>query len=245
MTLQVVEILGRAVQGMSRPFLCRCNDGELYYVKGRNTDRRSLVCEWIAGKLGRTLGLPIAAFDIVEVPAELVGIAGAVLEADDLGAGPAFASRKVEIMEIMASTVAQVPQQQQCDVLAFDWWIRNNDRLLTATGGNPNLFWKPGSGELVVIDHNQAFAPDFDPNKLLDYHVFSGVRDAVFGDMLQREHYTEQFAEALIHWADITAAIPEHWHYIDPEMTLPVSFDIDDFRATLERCQREDFWHTP
>lgn len=65
-------------------------------------------------------------------------------------------------MELTISTVREVPDGIQQDVLVFDWWIHNGDRLLTERGSNPNLFWNPASRELIVIDHNQAFDPDFD-----------------------------------------------------------------------------------
>ena len=65
MSLEIVEIMGRAQQGVTQPFICRGEDDQVYFVKGRGAGRRSLICEWIAGQLGRLLGLPIAPFGIV------------------------------------------------------------------------------------------------------------------------------------------------------------------------------------
>ncbi|MEW5824691.1 MAG: HipA family kinase [Pseudomonadota bacterium] len=36
-----VEIIDRSEQGMTRPFICRGEDGFVYFVKGRGAARRS------------------------------------------------------------------------------------------------------------------------------------------------------------------------------------------------------------
>lgn len=140
MTVEIVEIIDRSTQGMTRPFICRGDDGAVYFVKGRGAGRRSLICEWIAGQLGQRLGLPIAPFEIAEISAALLAIAPRD-DLADLGAGKAFASRKLEATELNLSQIPMVPAQEQCDVLAFDWWICNSDRTLGDRGGNPNLLW--------------------------------------------------------------------------------------------------------
>ena len=43
MTLEVVEIIGRSKQGFTKPYICRCDDGEIYFVKGRSATRRGLI----------------------------------------------------------------------------------------------------------------------------------------------------------------------------------------------------------
>jgi len=241
MTVQIVEIIRRSEQGFTRPFICRGEDGETYFVKGRDAGRRSLICEWLAGQLGRELGLPLAPFDIVEVPAELLA-AGAVPELADLGAGPAFGSMHRESMELNSATVEQVPRGLQRDVLAFDWWVRNPDRTLTEQGGNPNLFWDPASEELIVIDHNQAFDIDFDRKNFLEYHVFSDQVAAVFRDIATRSDYNHRFATALGSWDRIRSSVPEVWFFSDSEQTVPVDFDLDAVHRWLHEFQMPDFW---
>lgn len=39
MPLTIVEIIKQAEQGLSSPFLCRGDDGDLYFVKGRASFR--------------------------------------------------------------------------------------------------------------------------------------------------------------------------------------------------------------
>ncbi len=243
-TVEIVEVLRRSEQGMTKPFICRGDDGEIYFVKGIGATRRGQICEWIAGKLGLALGIPVAPFTIVEIPEDLLDL-DVGLDLTDLGAGPAFGSLRQEVMELTASTAMEVPEPVQQDVLAFDWWIRNGDRSLTEKGGNPNLFWEPGHRQLVVIDHNQAFDSDFDAKEFLGYHVFSGQQIKVFGDMLRTVEYNQRFLSALDDWHDICHSLPEAWKYSDLEMTIPVDFDLEAAYELLKSCEREDFWTTP
>lgn len=244
MTVQIVEVVRRSQQGVTRPFICLGDDGEVYFVKGTGAGRKSQMAEWIAGKLALALGLPIAPFEIVEVPEELIE-PDSRLELNELGAGPAFGSLRQEVMELASSAILDVPDQLQRDVLAFDWWIRNEDRLLTARGGNPNLFWHPDSHELVVIDHNQAFDADFDPENFLDNHVFAGCQRQVFSDMHRRPEYNERFAAALDGWQKIQETIPPEWLFADLEKTVPTDFDLDWAYELLARHVCDDFWNTP
>lgn len=241
MAVQIIEVIRRSDQGLTRPFICRGDDDEVYFVKGLDAGRRSLICEWIAGRLGVALGLPVAPFEIVDVPTELLH-AGGGLNLADLGAGPAFGSRRREVMELNAATIELISDDVQRDVLAFDWWIKNPDRYLTERGGNPNLFWDTSVGELVVIDHNQAFAPDFEPEIFRDLHVFAGQANSVFRDIARRAEYNQRFADALADWECIRDSLPEEWHYIDPEMSIPVDFDLNSAHERLREFREPDFW---
>jgi len=178
------------------------------------------------------------------VPEELIEL-GAGLELSDLGAGPAFGSLRQEVMELTGAAVMDVPAALQQDVLVFDWWIRNGDRLLTEKGGNPNLLWEPAALELVVIDHNQAFDPQFNPEVFLKYHVFVDQCHQVFGDTLRRREYNVKLSSALDGWQEIRQTIPAEWFFADPEMTVPVDFDLDAAYQLLNTHQRDDFWDTP
>lgn len=117
--IEIVEVLRRSEQGMTRPFICRGDDGEIYFVKGVGAGRRSQVCEWICGHLGMAFGLPVAPFEIVHVPAELLAVDSA-LKLSDLGAGPAFGSRQQHVTEITMEAAKEVPDCLKRDVLLFD-----------------------------------------------------------------------------------------------------------------------------
>ncbi len=133
--------MGRSEQGITRPFICRGDDDNTYFVKGIGAGRLSQVCECIAGNLGVELGLPLAPFEVVHVPVEL---AEANPDYRDLGAGPAFGSLKQTIMELNYAGIDLVPDELQRNMLAFDWWIHNDDRMLSESGGNPNLYLGTG-----------------------------------------------------------------------------------------------------
>lgn len=240
MTIQIVEIMGRSEQGITQPFICRGDDDNTYFVKGIGAGRRSQVCEWIAGKLALELVLPIAPFEIVDVPIELIE---GNPHYDDLGTGPAFGSLKQTIMELNYAAIDRVPDDLQRRVLAFDWWIRNWDRMLSETGGNPNLFWEPEDEQLVVIDHNQAFDPDFSQENFMKYHVFSRQCHDLFGDALYMESFKKEFQLAFKKWQEICDNIPQEWHYLDTDMSTPANIQLDAIFNILNRCNTENLWN--
>lgn len=242
MTVEIVEVLERSEQGRTRPYVCRGDDGEVYFVKGGSATRKGLVAEWLCAEMAWHLGLPIAPYAIGIVSEELItaDISGWLRE---LGAGAVFASRCVQAVELTDVHRDRVNRELRRDVLAFDWWIRNGDRSLTTSGGNPNLLWNPaGEGSLVVIDHNLAFDASFSAEEFADTHVFSDELPALFSDFVARQTYVERFRRALFAWESSCAKLPSDWRYIDPERTIPVGFDVADFRSVLDRATEASFW---
>ncbi|MDP2883127.1 MAG: hypothetical protein Q8N89_16295 [Azonexus sp.] len=157
--LTIVEIIKQADQGLSSPFLCRGNDGALYFVKGRASGRASLWAEWLAGHLGQAFGLPIPPFCIAEVPAALIRECPPELR--PLGIGPAFASRKVKDVQWLElagtprinkalqrdavfgdlaeqaryadrMTTALSVWDEACDKVPLEWWWENDEQDLPA-----------------------------------------------------------------------------------------------------------------
>jgi hypothetical protein len=240
-TVEIVEVIDRSSQGVTRPFICRADNGQIYFVKGSGSGRRSQVCEWVAGNLGRNLGIHVAPFEIVQVPEELLENSEGT-ELSELGVGPAFGSCKQTVMELTFAGIKEVPPQTRNDLLLFDWWIHNEDRKLTEKGGNPNLFWEPGAERLVVIDHNQAFDLDFSAENFIKYHVFKDQVFALFSDWDLRNQYNRQFEDVPKHWDSICAEIPEEWKFVDPEMTVLANIDLDSMRELLERYKNDEFW---
>ena len=243
MTTQIVEIIGRSTQGVTQPFICRGTDDAIYFVKGFGAGKRSLVCEWVAGNLALRLGLPIAPFEIVDVPDMLIQL-GSRSDLRELGAGLAFGSRKLFLSEFNLSNLVQIPIAVQRDVLAFDLWIRNADRTQTLRGGNPNLFVDQEKNALVMIDHNQAFEFefDFDFNTFTQSHVFHRQLSALQGDWVEQEGYRDKFMKALASWPEICNTLPDAWRFIDVEQTLPLELTAEKMLQTLLRCQNENFW---
>src|SRR6266853_1328908 len=95
MTIRITEVITRSTQGITRPFLCRGDDDLLYYVKGNFAGRKALCAEWIAGRIGQRLGLPIPPFANVSIPDEII-LYSAREDIRDLGAGIGFGSQKIE-----------------------------------------------------------------------------------------------------------------------------------------------------
>lgn len=242
--VEIIEVIRRADQGVTRPFICRGNDGNIYFVKGKGASRRSLLCEWIAGKLALLINLPIAPFVIVDVPEELLAFS-AGLDLSDLGAGPAFGSRECGVTELAFSRIHEIPQNLQYLVVAFDWWIHNEDRTLSFEGGNPNLFWDEAERQLVVIDHNQAFDIGFNAASFVDHHVFHQQFHILQADLAAQNELRHIMHQALRSWYAIIQSVPCEWWYIDEEMSVPVSFDTTQILQLLNRITDPDFWKAP
>jgi hypothetical protein len=241
MSLEIVEILGRSDQGMTKPFICRAENNEIYFVKGRSAGRRSLLCEWIAGCMARRFGLAVAPFEIVDVPQELIELSSRA-DVGDLGAGPAFGSNRMQLTELTVSNVLEISQQEQIDVLAFDWWVRNGDRNLSNHGGNPNLFWDMLNQELVVLDHNQAFDDDFSVENFAELHVFRDVRYSIARDLVTQAQLEARFEQILVDFDGICDTSPPEWWFIDAEQTVPVNFDRRQVKLALEARKGNEFW---
>lgn len=218
MTIKIREIISRSDQGITRPFLCRGDDGHLYYVKGACAGRKALISEWLAGHIGKRLGLPIPDFTLAVIPRSLVE-GSARDDILELGSGIGFASRRVENADELAYLyVSQIDQQLRAKILLFDWWTANGDRTLSEHGGNPNLLWVHRDHKAHVIDHNLAFE-ETALQEFWSQHIFAS----------QRGLWTEQFRQettpvmkaafgGLDEW---WKQIPKDWTEVESGITLP------------------------
>lgn len=237
--VQIVEVLGPAEQGKSTPFLCRGEDGHRYYVKAGQTNRSSLWREWICAHLAQALGLPLPPFALVQLPPALIDELPRDWRA--IGALPAFGSREqphTTWFELgMAHRVTPALQQ---DVLVFDWWVRNTDRLR----GNTNLLWDTASDSLVVIDHNLALDPSFTVADFLDQHVFAEQWAALMQDIVTQVQYADRLQQVQSAAQRALALAPQEWLWENPEFDIPTRFDRTEALRVLERCATPDFWRT-
>lgn len=234
--LEIIEILRPAEQGRTMPFLCRAEDDQLYYVKGKSAGVRGQFCEWVVAHLAKSFGLPIPPFCQVRVPEELLAESPPSHQA--LGAGIAFASlARTQAQWFENSFVSEVPQDLRRAVLAFDWWVRNSDRIFD----NPNLLWSPGSKELVVIDHAFAFDDDFWPTIFLQYHVFRDDWESIVSDPAQQKVYKDKMLTAIEEWADACESGHTVWSVKgagDAEELLDCAAAL----AILEGCKKDNPW---
>ena len=245
-TVTVVEVLGRSEQGMTKPFLCRGDDDRLYYVKGRGAGLHSLCCEWIAGQLARMMGLPLPDFAIAEVPSALVEGSDRP-DIRELGAGLVFASARLETAREITWTEAQAcPEELKALVLLFDWWVNNEDRILSPLGGNPNLLMTAdaeGRNHLWVFDFNLAFDPDFSEGRFRENHLFSKLLQE--WPLGFRERIEPLLQAALGQLNGLFASLPKEWLHLEADETLPVQLDQKLVSVLVARAFTEPdaFWN--
>ena len=231
----VIEVWERTEQGMTRPYRCGADDEHSYYVKSRGAGWRSLVCEWVAGRLATQLNLPIAPFAQVQVDEGFESILG--LRGDhDLCAGMAFADHT---RDFEPALLVRCSPGFRRDLVAFDWWVRNADRTLGAISGNPNLLWNTETEAPVVIDHNMAFDTGFDAALFMQTHIFRTDLEMISGDMLLRADYERRFTALL-------AGFEAIWDGTASELVVDEDghprFVPDEFLAVLARVNQPDFW---
>ncbi len=242
MPIEIEEVLKRAEQGATRPYICRGVDEKLYYVKGKGAGYESLVKEWIAGALARRMGLPIAPFDLVHVPKELYDL-GRNINLGALGSGLFFGSEHItESNELSILNIEAIATELKRDIAAFDWWIMNGDRTLTQAGGNPNILWSERTNLPVIIDHNLAFDYGVTLNSQLASHVFAGSLAEICDDPLLQAGYRQRFDQAMSELPNIIGDIPGRWHYVDDHETMEIAFSIEAVEAILQRHQMRAFW---
>lgn len=237
--LQIVEVISQSEQGKTLPYLCRGDDNALYYVKGQQTNRSSLWAEWICAHAAQAMGLAIPPFQLVQVDEDLVAELPRELQA--IGCLPAFGSLvnpRAAWLEL--ALIDSIPEAVQRDVLVFDWWVRNTDRL----EGNTNLLWDADRQSLVVIDHNMALQADFDVEEFLRHHVFAKQWDAIVGDLEVRDGYHERLAIGLAAAREAAKAAPEEWLWENSELDVRCRFNVDQALATLARCTTPELWRT-
>jgi hypothetical protein len=254
--ITITEVLRRADQGRTEPFVCRADDGHTYYVKGRHAGYRSLCCEWVAGRLARAAGLSVPEFTMAHVPLALVEQSERA-DIGQLGHGQVFASLQVDgAREMTWQDTQNLDDRVLNQVLFFDLWVQNEDRTLSALGGNPNLLIAHGNEmrtgsvreclnpQLWVIDFNLAFDTAFARSTILEHHVFA--------DRLLRQGWMPGFLEEMrVALSALLANVPlyfselpQEWLYLDGDDSLPVHLDLDQITHTLSLPLREPeaFW---
>ena len=221
-------------EGGSLPGLVEADDDGLYVVKFRGAGQgpRALVAEWLAGEIGRALGLPVPEIVTVDVDAslgdaepdeelqELVHRSGGLnLGLDFLPGALTFNPGASPIVDPHAAAA----------IVWLDAFTTNPDR----TAGNPNLLvWH---GRTWLIDHGAALYvhhtwrdPDAHAERPFERsrdHVllpFAGPIDAADAGLAAT--LDERLFERLV------AAIPDLWLPDDPTVG-----GADDQRAAYVR----------
>ncbi|EGU40879.1 hypothetical protein VII00023_08094 [Vibrio ichthyoenteri ATCC 700023] len=231
----IERIIRKMNQGQTGPYLCVGDDDNQYIVKGPNTTYQGLIHEWVCGRLGKVIGLPVPHFDIAYVD-------GSLLEYGryELSEGYWFASRYEE-------NIQDVPYQRLADLdvnglkllFLFDYWIKNGDRNLTEHGGNPNLFIRSDLRSFIVLDHNLAFDPDYEDNfhNLKNLHVGSSAWFSEQRSLFDPNTYEELLERCFGELNSIIDSVPKEWVECCAENGV-----FEDIRVTLSRFRTQAFW---
>jgi len=224
-------------EGGSLPGLVEADDDGLYVVKFRGAGQgpRALVAEWIAGELGRAMGLTVPDLVGIEVDASLGDaepdeeIHDLVEASDGLNLGMDFLPGALGFNRAVASPVAPIDPEFAADVVWLDSLVTNPDRTVQ----NPNLLlWH---GRVWLIDHGAALYVHHtwrDP----DEHArrpFERIRDHVLlpfaaSIVAADERHAGRIDRTLL--AGLVDALPDSWLPVDP-----VAGDADGQRAAYVR----------
>lgn len=218
-------------QGMTAPYVCEGKNGVKYVVKGTTANYSGLVNEYICAEFGRVFELPVP-------PSTFAYVDECLIEFTDftLSSGYCFASQFLGgIQEITFNQLQTLDTQMLKNLYVFDYWIRNNDRTLTAKGGNPNLFYDMNTGSPVVLNHNLAFDKYFSIQSHKELHVASTRINGL--DLLDRQDYERKMDECMNMLPSLLDKLPEGWveHYSSDRIQEDIVVPLQEFR-------NDSFW---
>lgn len=236
--LPVTAYIRRMNNGVTKPFLCTCQDGFSYIVKGKPAlGLNELVAEYISAHLARQLGLPCPDYRIVEVGEELIEFMPDLR--NEIFSGPAFATRFIE----HASTIniqqarTSVTIQEQKKIFFFDRWIKNSDRSLTDIGGNVNIIFDTVNNRYYLIDHNLAFAHDTNDSEY-DVHVYSPKNSGWEYDLLDKPELIDLANYAMETAEQAFNQLPDEWFPSSSERKQM----LNGITNCLGRVRDKEFW---
>lgn len=223
-------------QGATAPYLCVGDNDKKYVIKRQRAGFEGCIKEWLLGKLGQSYGLPIP-------DCQLVNVDGFLLEYNDtylseIGEGIAFASEFItDLQEVNYQKLDNSSVDIMRDLYVFDYWIRNADRNLTEQGGNPNLFYKQSSQDIIVLDHNLAFDPEFLNEEHRELHACKRFWPVQF-DFDSQQNYEERMRNSLLIWDDLISSIPSDWK----EGITGFDGFISELKLILDNYKIDLFW---
>lgn len=224
-------------EGGSLPGLVEADDDGLYVVKFRGAGQgpRALVAEWLAGEVGRAIGLTVPDLVGIEVDGSLGDaepdeeIHDLVRASDGLNLGMDFLPGALAFSRAVAAAGEPVDPEVAADTVWLDALVTNPDRTVR----NPNLLvWH---GRLWLIDHGAALYVHHtwrDP----DEHArrpFERIRDHVLLPFAGSIEEADRRHASRVDRAFLTGlvdALPDTWLPTDPR-----AGDARDQRAAYIR----------
>ncbi|MBH0124911.1 HipA family kinase [Enterobacter sp. ESY66] len=239
--LRVTEIVRRITDCATEPFLCKCDDGELYVVKGMpSVPRVQLIAEWVSAHIGSELGLSLPDFGMAYVDKALTQYVPEWRNA--LNEGFAFATKFIPGVAPITFTQAHtsINEQEQKKIYLFDRWINNSDRTLSPQGGNVNIIFDYRNDSYYLIDHNLAFDQN-DDDTSFDYHVYAPRHRKWWFDIVDRPQSEDELTRTKAVYPLCIGHIPDEWL---PETEQEREQCFTRIEELLNRNETEEFWST-
>lgn len=242
--LQAVTYV-QSLFGWSMPHLMQCSDGNLYVVKlsGNSQGIRALANELICCRLAKRLNLPVPDGEVIYIHDSLrtqflkLGF--------NLGYGPHFGSRYIPNSTDNPSDEelgSCTNIAQAADMIAFDYWLDNNDRYLWRDYGQNILVSRGPAPQLWMIDNANIFSgPNWTVDSVLNsvsiHRKFWGPLYAKFVPYLDGPNPFDSAIAAINtltpgELLDIAADLPVEWGITREEINT-VSFALDCRRRNL------------
>ena len=199
----ITHILKVSEQGVNRPVRCMADDGNYYWCKGLQSGYTVIVNEWVAGSIAKRLGLPIPEFEPL--------FCSEALSEEWVNAGKSdndirerlssssmnvvFASKEIPYpFDVRNVTGIENAASRRlfATIYLFDRLVKNTDR----TDYNSNILRSGSSNDaLYIIDHSNAFSPDFKDDEFCDLHIFRNSYTACTATL--RKEIIEKFCKEL------------------------------------------------
>lgn len=232
--LQVREINEKLESGATEPHYCRLSDERLYVVKGRAALARGLIAETVCATLGRAYGLPIPDFAIARADPRLLHIHESAQRT--LGSGFLFASLFCKgTYQVTRNDLEEIDLDILKRIFLFDYWVGNADRTGTVWGGNSNLLKDFGRNEIIVVDHNLSFDPQFSCDEFQRLHICRDFWANHRTLLIERDALIAEMDSAASSINDIEDDLPEEWLEAEPDM-------LGEIRTQLNLRHDNAFW---
>ena len=233
-TIEVIRYVTPLREGGSLPAIVEADDDGLYVVKFRGAGQgpRALVAEWLAGEIGRSLGLPVPEIVTVDVDGSL-GDAEPDEELQELVHRSGGLNLGLDFLPGALTFNPGASPDVDPDAAAAIVWLDSFTTNPDRTAGNPNLLiWH---GRTWLIDHGAALYIHHtwrDPDEHAE-RPFERIRDHVllpFAGPI--DGADARLAAALDKglFERLVAAIPDLWLPADPTVG-----GADDQRAAYVR----------
>lgn len=149
--------------GVTKPFVLLCDDGNQYYTKFKQNPEgtRVLANEYVCAKLADQLKLPLANPTLINVDKDFIDLYGKTISdhiecEEELSKGLHFGTKKInKAFQISNAKMIESATNIQVipEIILFDQLVCNTDR--DCNGGN--LIFDQSNMQIVVIDHSHVF----------------------------------------------------------------------------------------